>query len=109
MLYSDRDWTDLGLVDLKEIDYFPLYESEVRRRRLAREMPRAPRPRPPAEDELNAHPASRPDLHAARIYQKMGWTKDPRKSRPCASCLARPGASCTSDTGRLLTDAHPGR
>lgn len=94
---ADRDLTDLGLVD-----YQPLYEAEVARRKAA--LRKIPRQRVPAEE-----PASRPDLHSARIYRCMGWTKDPRKSRPCASCLARPGAPCVTDTGKRMDACHPGR
>lgn len=68
--------------------------------------PRIPTPRPPVDE---VPPASRPDLHVQRIHKLMGWQRDERKQRPCHSCQARPGAVCTTDTGKPMTGVHPGR
>lgn len=94
MRSTDRDPTDLGLSP--DVDNFARF----------RYPPRMPHPRPPIEDSA---PADRPDLHAERIYRKMGWTRDPAKRRACDSCLARPGASCVTDTGKIMQGVHPGR
>lgn len=103
-MYYERDRTDLGL-----IDWQPLYDAEVARRRRSLLAPTAPRPRPPAEDELDTEVSLRPDLHTDRIYRRMGWVRDPRKRRECPACLARPGAECVTDTGRRMKGLHPDR
>lgn len=94
MRTTDRDPTDIGL---PSIDNFARFRYPSR-------PPRAPRPRPP-----EVPPASRPDLHVARIYRQMGWQRNPAKRRPCPYCLARPGAACVTDTEQIMSGVHPAR
>lgn len=95
----DRDLTDLGLDD-----YQPLYAAEVARRTAA--LRKVPRPRKPIDEHK---PASRPDLHVARIYRQMGWVKHPQKRQACPTCLVGAGLPCVTDTGREMVGFHPRR